>query len=87
MGALEKDVMLRIAYFTSDQADHFEVPTVRSCTSKGTVVVLNPIQEERALKKGARSGIISNASMARRSKSLKSEAFAMSMRVALLISP
>ena len=74
-----------MAYLISFQTDHLEVPAARSCTAKGTEIVLKPIQEESARKKGARSGMASSASTACRSRSLKSEAFDISTPAALLI--
>ena len=85
MGAPEKEVMFWTAYLVRLHTDHLETPISRSCTSNGRIVVLNPTQEDRARKKGARSGMIKSASIALRSSSLKSEARDISIPVALLI--
>ena len=85
IGAAENEVTLEIAYFTSDQVDHLEAPTVRSCTSNSTCVVLNPTQEDSARKNAFFSCIFSSTVIALRSSSLKSDARRISMRVALLM--
>lgn len=74
IGAVEKEVIFRRAYFVSAAVDHLDSPAVRSCTSKVTDVVLKPIQEDIARKKAFFSCIRTSTSTAFRSSSLKSDA-------------
>ena len=85
MGRVENEVMLLTAYFTSAFVDHLETPASRSCTSKGTTAVRNPIQEERARKKALLSRMFSSTFTALRSSSLKSDALDISNPTAALM--
>ena len=86
IGAAEKATIFVMAYFISDQVDHFDSPSSLSLTSNSTVVVLYPIHADNALKNAFLSGIARSESTALRSKSLKSEARDISIFTALEIS-
>lgn len=83
IGAEEKEVILSIAYLTSDLVDHFDSPASLSATLNGICVVLNHTHEDKALKKEFFSFMLSSTNMTFLSRSLKSDAFIISILVSL----
>ena len=77
--------VVEMAYFKRPMADHFDSPSNLSLTSNSTVVLLKPTQNEIALKKPFLSGILLSISTTLRSRSLKSDEFAISNPATRLI--